>query len=112
MEEQIKQTTKRGSKSKGVPQEVTKETIEISQEELLEKDLKKMVEQEPIQTTVPCEPAASPIRKQVHYIVKERDSLEDIAERFNKTEAEIAKDNNLSLNIPLCAGTSLLIYLD
>lgn len=117
MEEQIKQANKRGPKQKESREQVPQEQVEIPQEENLKKETEEIVKEEPIETVLPSEllmdePKVFPIRRQVHYIVKKRDSLEDIAERFNKTEAEIAKDNNLSLNIPLCAGTSLLIYLD
>lgn len=110
MEEQIKTPAKRGPKPK-VVEPVIEEAVVADVEQ----------HEEPVEHVVPHveevkvheKPVGVSIdRNHVWYTVRQGDSLEYIASRFSRTEAEIAKVNNIPLQGRLISGTALKIYLD
>lgn len=110
MEEQIKTPAKRGPKPKAV-EPVIEESV-VADVEQHEEPIEHVVPQVE-EVKAPEEPVGVSIdRNHVWYTVRQGDSLEDIASRFNRTEAEIAQANNIPLQGRLISGTSLKIYLD
>lgn len=110
MEEQIKAPAKRGPKPKAVEPVIEEAFVaDVEQHEEPVEHVVHHVEE----VKVPEKPVVTPIdRNHVWYTVRQGDSLEYIASRFSRTEAEIAKVNNIPLQGRLISGTALKIYLD
>ncbi len=106
MEEQIKTPAKRGPKPKAVEPVIEEAVVaDVEQHEA------------PVEHVVPrvkeVKAPEKPVdRKHVWYTVRQGDSLEYIASRFHRTEAEIARVNNIPLDGRLISGITLKIYLD
>ena len=106
MEEQIKTPAKRGPKPKAAEPVIEKAVVaDVEQHEAPIKHVVPHVEEVKA-------PEKSADRNHVWYTVRQGDSLEYIASRFHRTEAEIARVNNIPLDSRLISDTTLKIYLD